>query len=202
MGSSGHTERRRTRAKLLNAAPPWAALLGNLRGGIFPLRRPANEGRGNSWATMLLQQSRACFRPAGVEISSGARTDHGEPTRSQATLAVSPWLFLRQSRPPIRKTAELPNAAPLWASVLRSVLGGVFVVQTERRPSAAQKSGDDAFSRESSPFLLRWSRPRRVGKTNIGEDAARTGHFGSSPTTFPPANLPVPAAKKRRSRTS
>ena len=45
---------------------------------------------------------------------------------ARATLAVSPWFFCRRSRPPIRKTAELPNAAPLWASVLRSVLGGVF----------------------------------------------------------------------------
>ena len=165
-------ERKRSSAKPLNAAPLWATLTGNLRGGIFPLSQNGNE------------------------------TDPGEPTRPGATSAVWPWLFLRQSRPPIRKTAELPNAAPLWASVLRSVLGGVFVVQTERRPSAAQKSGDDAFSRESGPFLLRWSRPRRVGKTNIGEDAARTGHFGSSPTTFPPANLPVQEGNKRRSRTS
>ena len=165
-------------------------------------RRTANEGRRNSWATMLLRQSRLCFRPAGVEISSGAKTDHGEPIRPRATLAVSPWLFLRRSRLPIRKTSELPNAAPLWASLLRSVLGGVFVVQTERRPSAATKSGDDAVSRESGPFALRRSRPCRVGETNIEEDTARTGHFGSNRLAFPHADLPAPAAKKGRSRTS
>ena len=99
---------------------------GNLRGGIFPLRRNGGQGRGNRWASMLLQQSRLCFRPAGVDLPSGAETDHGEPARPRAALAVSPWFFCRRSRPPIRKTAELPNAAPLWASVLRSVLGGVF----------------------------------------------------------------------------
>ena len=125
--STGHTERRRTCAKLLNAAPFCANLSpGNLRGGIFPLRRNGGQGRGNRWASMLLQQSRLCFRPAGVDLPSGAETDHGEPARPRAALAVSPWFFCRRSRPPIRKTAELPNAAPLWASVLRSVLGGVF----------------------------------------------------------------------------
>ena len=125
--STGHTERRRTCAKLLNAAPFCANRSpGNLRGGIFPLRRNGGQGRGNRWASMLLQQSRLCFRPAGVDLPSGAETDHGEPARPRAALAVSPWFFCRRSRPPIRKTAELPNAAPLWASVLRSVLGGVF----------------------------------------------------------------------------
>ena len=69
--------------------------------------------------------------------------------------------------------------------------GWRFFVQTERRLSAANKTGDDAFSTESGPFLLRWSRRHRVGNTNIGEDAARTGHFGSIgiasplPRTYP-----------------
>ena len=77
-----------------------------------------------------------------------------------------------------------------------------FFVQTERRLSAANKTGDDAFSRESGPFLLRWSRRHRVGNANIGEDAARTGHFGSIGIASPPANLPVQEGNKRRSRTS
>ena len=58
------------------------------------------------------------------------------------------------------------------------------------------------FERESGPFLLRWSRRHRVGNTNIGEDAARTGHFGSIGIASPPANLPVQEGNKRRSRTS
>ena len=53
--STGHTGRKPTSAKLLNAAPLWETLLGNLRAGIFPLRRTANEGRGKTWASMLLQ---------------------------------------------------------------------------------------------------------------------------------------------------
>ena len=68
--------------------------------------------------------------------------------------------------------------------------GWRFFVQTEQRLSAANKTGDDAFSRESGPFLLRWSRRHRVGNTNIGEDAARTGHFGSTALRFPPRTYP------------
>ena len=77
-----------------------------------------------------------------------------------------------------------------------SCTGWRFFVQTERRLSAANKTGDDAFSRESGPFLLRWSRRHRVGNTNIGEDAARTGHFGSIGIASPPANLPVQEGNK------
>ena len=68
--------------------------------------------------------------------------------------------------------------------------GWRFFVQRERRPSAANKTGDDAFSRESGPFSLRWSRRHRVGNTNIGEDAARTGHFGSIGIASPPRPYP------------
>ena len=80
--------------KLHNAAPYCATLLGYLRGGIFPLRRNGDQRRRNSWATPRLQLRRLCFRPAGVKISSGTKTDHGEPIWPRATLAVSPWLFL------------------------------------------------------------------------------------------------------------
>ena len=97
---------------------------------------------------MLLQQSRLCFRPAGVDLPSGAETDHGEPARPRAALAVSPWFFCRRSRPPIRKTAELPNAAPLWASVLRSVLGGVFSFR-QNEDQARRTSRATTLFRES-----------------------------------------------------
>ena len=63
--------------------------------------------------------------PAGARVSSGAKTDHGEPMRPRATLAVSPWFFNRRSPLPMRETSELPNAVPPWASLLRSVPGGV-----------------------------------------------------------------------------
>ena len=58
---------------------------------------------------MPLRQRRLCFRPAVVVLSSGAKTDHSEPMRTRATLAVSPWLFIRWSSLPIRKTSELPD---------------------------------------------------------------------------------------------
>ena len=75
------------------------------------------------------------------------------------------------------RTSELPNALPLWARLLRSVPSGVFFAQTGRRWSAAKKLGDDAVLQQSAPFLLRWSRPHRGGKTGIGEDIARGGAF-------------------------
>ena len=156
-------------------------------------------------ATTPLRQRRLCFRPAVVVLSSGAKTDHGEPMRTRATLAVSPWLFIRWSSLPIRKTSELPDfrtskRIAALGELLRSVPSGVFFAQTGRRPSAAKKLGDDAVLQQSAPFLLRWSRPRRVGKTGIGEDIARRGHFGSIGIASSPADLPVQGGEKRRSR--
>ena len=70
-GLTAHTEKKPMRANLLNAAPFWGNLLGNLRGGILPRRRAANQARRNRWATMPLRQSRLCFRYAGLALSKG-----------------------------------------------------------------------------------------------------------------------------------
>ena len=40
-------------AKLPNAAPLWPSLLGNLRGGLSPLRRNGDQRRRKCWATFL-----------------------------------------------------------------------------------------------------------------------------------------------------
>ena len=160
---------------------------------------------------MPLRQRRPCVRPAVVVLSSGAKTDHSEPMRTRATLAVSPWLFIRWSSLPIRKTSELPDfrtsELPNFQTHRRFGRGfcdlypvGVFFAQTGRRPSAAKKLGDDAVLQQSGPFLPRWSRPHRVGKTGIGEDIARRGHFGSVGIASSPADLPVQGGEKRRPR--
>ena len=39
-------------------------------------------------------------------MSGGERIDHGEPIKPRAASAVSPWLFLRRSRPDRRKENE------------------------------------------------------------------------------------------------
>ena len=46
----------------------------------------------------------------------------------------------------MRKTSELPNAAPPWASLLRSVLGGVF---------SLKRNGDQARQRSWATMLSR-----------------------------------------------
>ena len=38
--------------------------------------------------------------------------------------------------------------------------------------------------------------PIGLGETNIGDDTARTGHFGSIDMSFPPADLPVRGERK------
>ena len=136
-GLTDHTERKRTSAKLLNAAPFCATLLGYLS-GLFPLRRSGVQGRRNSRATMLLQLTRLCFRPAVVDLSSGGKTGHGEPMRPRATLAVSLWFFIRPSCVHIRRASELRNAAPRRARLLRSVPSGVFSLR--RKEGRAQQS--------------------------------------------------------------
>ena len=154
---------------------------------------------------MLLRQSRLCFRPAVVGLSNGAKTDHGEPMRPRATSAASPWLFIRRSSLPIRKTSGLPDIRTSKRAVALGEASPIcsqrrFFTQTERRPSAAKKLGNNAVSKQSAPLLVCRSRPHRLGKTNIGEDIARGGHFGSIGIASSPADLPVQGGEKRRSR--
>ena len=154
---------------------------------------------------MLLRQSRLCFRPAVVGLSNGAKTDRGERMGPRATLAVSPWLFIRRSSLRIRKTSELPD---FRTSESVAALGEAsplctqwhFFTQTERRPSAAKKLGDDALSKQSAPFLLRWSRPRRVWGKQASGRTLRGGEILAAPRLrFSPADLPAQVGEKRRS---
>ena len=127
---SGGADRRYRKTTNLRGTSQRSATLSGcpriLREGFSPPRRNGDPGRPNTWATLLLRQSRLCSRPAGVDLSNGEATDHGGPSRPRATSAVSPWLCPRRCRPRIRKTSELLNGAPPWASLLRSVAGSVF----------------------------------------------------------------------------
>ena len=107
---TARTERKRTSAKLLNAAPLCATLNGYFRGGIFPLRRTGDQARRNSWATLLFQRSPFCFRPARVDQSSGtkpiATNQFGRASRRQCRLGY----FSGKSRPDTREENELARS--------------------------------------------------------------------------------------------
>ena len=77
-----------------------------------------------------------------------------------------------------------------------------FFIQTERRPSAANRFGRDVISKDEGLLLPSLSGLHRVRKTNVGEATARREHFGSIGVAFSPADLPVQGGKKRRSRTN
>ena len=157
---------------------------------------------------MPLRQRRLCFRPAVVVLSSGAKTDHSEPMRTRATLAVSPWLFIRWSSLPIRKTSELPDfrtskriAALGEASAICTQWGFLRSdgTETERGKEVGRRC---CFETVGSVVALPESTPAGLGKTGIGEDIARRGHFGSIAIAFSPADLPAQGGKKRRSPTN
>ena len=153
---------------------------------------------------MLLRQRRLCFFPAVVDLSSRPKTGHGEPMRPRAMSAASPWLFFRQGSLPIRNASELPDFRTSGRSAFSGESSPIrsrwpVSIQTERRPSVALKLGDDAISKQSAPLLLCQSRPRRLGKTNIGGDIARWGHFDSIGIASSPAYFPGQEGEKRRS---
>ena len=77
------------------------------------------------------------------------------------------------------RSSALDESSPICS-------GWRFFVQTERRLSAANKSGDDAFSRESSPCVLRWSRRHRVGNTSTpySQRAAAAASTGGARELF------------------
>ena len=199
--STAHTGRKRTSAELLNAAPLRASLLGFCV-ALFPHACGSGAEGGETVG------SRCYFSRVGsvfAQPESTCRSDKkpimanqfGRAPRRQRRLGV----FSAGVDYPRRK---LPD---FWT---QRRLGRVF---SDLYPAASfhsdgtvtqrrEKSGDDAISKESGPFLLRWSRRHRVGKTNVGADIAWRGHFGGTAIAFSSADLPVRVGKKRRSPTS
>ena len=157
-------------------------------------RRPT--GGGNSCATMLPspRQSR--------RDEQRKKTDHGEPIRHGATLAASPWFFNRRCSLPMRKTSELPNAVPPWASLLRSLLGVAFPFRRNGGQVRQRSWATTLFPKRRLRCCSAGVDPIGFGETNIGEDAAPRGHFGSIGVPCSPAGLPVQGGEKRRSPTN
>ena len=159
-------------------------------------------------ATMPLRQRRLCFRPAVVVLWSGAKTDHGEPMRTRATLAVSPWLFIRWSSLPIRKTSELPDFQT------RRPFGRGFRDLYPVGFSSLRRDGDRARQRSRATMLFCNSRlrfcPAGVDPAEWGKQASertlRGGGISAAsalrppPRTFPCREAKSDVREKRRSR--
>ena len=139
---------------------------------------------------MLLQQSRLCFHPAEAHLPSGAETDHGEPTRPRATLAVS-YGKLPNFRTQLRFGRVVSDL--YWVAFFRSDSTETTRGAKVGRRRYFERVGSVCASLESTPSS---------GKNKAGENIARTGHFGSIGIAFPRADLPAQETKKRRSRTS
>ena len=123
---------------------------------------------------MPLRQRRLCFRPAVVVLSSGAKTDHSELMRTRATLAVSPWLFIRWSSLPIRKTSELPD------------------FRTSKRIAA---------SGEASAICTQWGFPRSDGtEAERGKEVGRRCCFATVGSVFAPLESTPPSGENRHRR--
>ena len=123
---------------------------------------------------MPLRQRRLCFRPAVVVLSSGAKTDHGEPMRTRATLPVSPWLFIRWSSLPIRKTSELPD------------------FRTSKRIAALG---------EASAICTQWGFLRSDGtETERGKEVGRRCCFATVGSVFAPLESTPSSGENRHRR--
>ena len=90
---------------------------------------------------VLFRQSRHAYLSGGVDLAGGERTDHGEPSGPRATLAAWSRLFLRRSRPSIRKDNEL--ARNFWTQryfgrVSSDCTWWYFPTREERRPRATK----------------------------------------------------------------
>ena len=142
-------------------------------------------GVGGFWVSRAGKGFGECFytaspKKAGVGVpSSGAKTDHGEPMRTRATLAVSPWLFIRWSSLPIRKTSELPDfrtskriAALGEASAICTQWGFLRSdgTETERGREVGRRC---CFETVGSVVALPGSTPAGLGKTGIRDDISR-----------------------------
>ena len=157
---------------------------------------------------MPLRQRRLCFRPAVVVLSSGAKTDHGEPMRTRATLAVSPWLFIRWSSLPIRKTSELPDfrtskriAALGEASAICTQWGFLRSdgTETERGKEVGRRC---CFATVGSVFAPLESGKQASERTLRGGGISAASALRPPPRTYPCKEAKSDVREKRRSRTN
>ena len=93
---------------------------------------------------------------------------------------------------------KLPNfraQCRLWR-VFSDAFSAAFF-HSDRSETTRGKEGGRrcCFETVGSVVALPESTPAGLGKTGIGEDIARRGHFGSIAIAFPPADLPVQGAK-------
>ena len=202
-----HTEGQRTSAKSPRAAPFCATVLG-YSSGLLPLRRSSDYGRRNSWATMLLRESRPRFRPAVVDPSSGAK-NRSWPTSAAARHVGSLALVIF---PPVftAHPADLRTSGRIAASGEASLTSSLWVFFPLRR------NGDRPRHRSWATMLLRNSRlrccsagvdPIDWGKQTSERTLRGGGISAASALRPPPRTYPCKEAKsdvreKRRSRTN
>ena len=129
---------------------------------IFPLRRSGDYGRRNSRATMLLRRRWLCFRPAGVDLSSGEKNRSWRTNAAARHVGSVALVFyppeLRAHTESFRTSergAASGEASPICTQWR-------FFTQTEGRPSAAKKLGDDSISTRAASTVSRWLFIRRI----------------------------------------
>ena len=122
----------------------------------------------------------------GVDLASGKKTDHGEPSGPRATSAVSPWLFSRQSRPATRrkedKCARNSRAQRRPVRVSSDIIAAVF----PHSGGAETNGGGNSWA----TMLPSRSRSRRVErrKNRSWRTNAAASHVGGVALfCFPPA---------------
>ena len=122
----------------------------------------------------------------GVDLASGKKTDHGEPSGPRATSAVSPWLFPRQSRPATRrkedKCARNSRAQRRPVRVSSDIIAAVF----PHSGGAETNGGGNSWA----TMLPSRSRSRRVErrKNRSWRTNAAASHVGGVALfCFPPA---------------
>ena len=117
-------------------------------------------------------------------MACGEKTDRGEPSGPRATSAVSPCSLRRGSGPAIRKQdkcARNPHTQSRSVRLSSDIFAAVFL-----HSGGTEAKGDEIVGRRcrvgraDSAFATPDS-PSRKERTNIGEDIARTGHFGGNP---------------------
>ena len=121
----------------------------------------------------------------GVDLTSGKKTDHGEPSGPRATSAVSPWLFSRQSRPATRrkedKCARNSRAQRRPVRVSSDIIAAVF----PHSGGAETNGGGNSWA----TMLPSRSRSRRVErrKNRSWRTNAAARHVGSvALVVYPP----------------
>ena len=200
---AAHTEEKPMSANLWNAAPFWESRLGNLRGGIFSLRRNAGQGRRHTCATSPFDRVGSVFVPL-------ESTSRGEKKPAEAD-QLDERAFRHRRRGyfcggDYRRYGEKTNERETPAQ--RAVLGEFsrictrrrFSIQAGSRPSATTCRRDVAVSAKSALFVLRRSRLLRRQKQTSAEKLSEGASWQRPDCVPPPANPPVLSGRKRRPR--